>query len=170
MKQRILNIGSGRENYGTDFIDLFPKRAEVIKCDISKETLPYRDKTFDIVYSRRVIAHLSDPYNFFYESYRVLKKGGKIMVDTHNANVMFAMRTYNGSFKGEYKIYCLFNAHSLKNCLEEVGFKNVTVRHVFDEPEKYQRDMTTQLGKQVHLVLGAIDKTLKPVIIATGYK
>ncbi len=48
-KVRILNLGCGKDTYGTDFVDIYLSRKEVIRCNIDKESLPYGDGTFDEV-------------------------------------------------------------------------------------------------------------------------
>lgn len=46
--------------------------------DISKET-PFKDETFDIIYSKSVIEHILDVKSAFKEMFRILKKGGVII-------------------------------------------------------------------------------------------
>jgi len=74
--KRILNIGCDKTTYGTDFVDLYPKRPEVKKCNIDTDRLPYPDETFDEVYSTFVFEHLTNPEHYFAESLRVLRGGG----------------------------------------------------------------------------------------------
>ena len=78
MMKRILNLGCGSEAYGTDFVDVYPSRKEVLKCNVGKEKLPYRKDTFDEVYSKNLFEHIPTPLNILKETKRVLKKGGKI--------------------------------------------------------------------------------------------
>lgn len=85
--KRILNVGCGNDTFGTDFVDLYPSRPEVIKCDMNNdEPLPYKDEKFDVVYSRSNFEHLSCPKHFVKEAYRVLKKGRYLIIITDNAN------------------------------------------------------------------------------------
>jgi 2-polyprenyl-3-methyl-5-hydroxy-6-metoxy-1,4-benzoquinol methylase len=46
-----------------------------VKANLNSE-LPFPDNYFDVVFCRAVIEHLFDPWQFFEESYRVLKRGG----------------------------------------------------------------------------------------------
>ena len=50
--------------------------------NLDKGRLPYKDKTFDVVYSKSVIEHMVDPLIFVTESFRVLKPGGVLLVLT----------------------------------------------------------------------------------------
>ena len=42
--------------------------------------IPCPDGTFDVVFSRTVVEHLFDPWQFFAESLRVLRPGGRLIV------------------------------------------------------------------------------------------
>lgn len=48
------------------------------------ECVPFKAASFDLVVSRWVIEHLSDPFRFFQESSRVLRPGGKLVILTPN--------------------------------------------------------------------------------------
>jgi ubiquinone/menaquinone biosynthesis C-methylase UbiE len=75
--KRVLNVGCGDDTFGTDFVDLYPIRGNVIMCDVTKEKLPYEDNTFDVVYSKNLLEHLSNLWFALKEMKRVLKKNGK---------------------------------------------------------------------------------------------
>lgn len=139
MKPRVLNIGCGKDTYGTDFIDVYPSRKEVVKCDIDKEKLPYKNNTFDVVYSAFNFEHLRKPGFVMEEIARVLKKGGKLILRTdnagwwgyHNAKSSFKVH-YGGYYFKEHgeedKHYSLFTFHHLENHLKEVGLKVISYR------------------------------------------
>lgn len=54
---RVLNVGSGEDDYGTDRIDLFKTINTTKVYDIEKG-LPYKDNTFEEVYCRHVLEHM----------------------------------------------------------------------------------------------------------------
>jgi hypothetical protein len=54
---RILNVGAGKDTYGTDFVDVKPSRTEVLRCDLDEESLPYESDIFDKVYCKNVLEH-----------------------------------------------------------------------------------------------------------------
>src|ERR1019366_301686 len=53
-----------------------------IRGDLS--ALPFPDHSFDLVISRSVVEHLSDPPRVFREFCRVLRPGGKVVIVTPN--------------------------------------------------------------------------------------
>ena len=94
---RLLGVGCSRgffinrcESIGikTNGLDIDPEVIDgkrVRKCDIESEKFPFKNETFDIVFSAGVIQHLSKPpCNFMIESMRVLKKGGKLILMIRN--------------------------------------------------------------------------------------
>ena len=80
---------------------------------------PYADNTFDIVYSKSFIEHLTDPVSFLNESYRVLKPGGTIVTLTPDW-----VSGYK-KFFDDYTHKSPFTVVSLKNIKTASGFENV---------------------------------------------
>ena len=74
-------------------IEVVPDRAsiasqngvQVTMADITNG-LPYADASFDIIHANQVIEHLSDLDLFMAEIYRVLKKGGYVILSTENGS------------------------------------------------------------------------------------
>ena len=96
---KLLEVGAGRPDVLNGFrlagLEVFGcdiSRVSEIACkkekipfkyvDLDKGRLPYKDKTFDVVYSKSVIEHMVDPLIFVTESFRVLKPGGVLLVLT----------------------------------------------------------------------------------------
>jgi len=135
---RILNVGCGNDTYGTDFIDMYPMRKEVRRCDIENEKLPFKDNTFDEVYSENFFEHLKNPSNVLKEMRRVLKHGGKLVVITDNAgfwafHIAGATTHYGGYEKKSFgkldRHFGLFTPWHLKNHFEDIGLKNIMYKY-----------------------------------------
>ena len=65
--------------YGLDLSSESPSYSPELKidiCDVEKESLPYPDNYFDIVYSKSFLEHLYYPEIFAKETFRILKPGG----------------------------------------------------------------------------------------------
>ncbi len=90
-----VGCGEGYLKYFCDFrkiefcgIEIWKKRFEVCKklgykmynCDIDNKSLPFKDKTFDVVVGSHVIEHLKNREFALKEMLRVLKKGGLLII------------------------------------------------------------------------------------------
>jgi len=98
---KILELGCGRGGYlrnvssilnariavGVDFSKATLPSSEGLSpliYDIEEGDLPFKDETFDVVLLLDVIEHLFDPDNILQEMFRVLKKGGYVIITTPN--------------------------------------------------------------------------------------
>ncbi|HXH30791.1 MAG TPA: methyltransferase domain-containing protein [Bacteriovoracaceae bacterium] len=61
--------------------------------------LPFPDECFDFIYARLVFMHLSDPLKALRSLLRVLKKGGRILIEDADRDCMF-FEPAPASFKG----------------------------------------------------------------------
>jgi len=78
-----------QEVYGIDIdeerLQVVSQRGiKVFRVDIEYEKLPFPDEYFDLVTSFGVLEHLKHFDNFFTESYRVLRKGGFLIISMPN--------------------------------------------------------------------------------------
>jgi len=68
-----------------------------VKDDIT--SMPFKNDSFDIVYSMRVFQHLENPEQAAYEVLRVLKPGGKFLISVQNKlcplNLNYYSKTYS---------------------------------------------------------------------------
>lgn len=80
----ILNIGCGKEVYGDIRADICRSIATHVICDA--HFLPFKDDTFDEVYSKNLFEHLRNPLNALREQKRVLRPQGKIVLITDHAS------------------------------------------------------------------------------------
>lgn len=94
---KLLEIGCGRGDFLKAFdeyglvcsgIDIDPSvksftpNVNIQIVDISKDSLPFKDNTFDVVCHKSVIEHIYSPSHLMNESKRVLKSGGKLIILT----------------------------------------------------------------------------------------
>jgi ubiquinone/menaquinone biosynthesis C-methylase UbiE len=73
-------------------LELYGYEGEVREADA--EALPFRDETFDLVYSWGVIHHTPDPPQAVREIYRVLKPGGQICIMIYHKHSLVAAQAY----------------------------------------------------------------------------
>lgn len=98
----------------------------------AQERFPFEDMEFDVVFAGEIIEHLVDPEAFLRESYRVLKRGGAIVLTTPNlASLGNRIRLLLGRYPrllGAYLAdefgdhFHLFTVDKLKSLLERTGF------------------------------------------------
>jgi SAM-dependent methyltransferase len=146
--KKILNVGCGIDDYGTHFVDLFPQRKDVIQCDLDIQKLPFPSNYFDEVYSKNLFEHLTNLGFASKEMHRVLKKNGKLILITDNANFFgFSVgKTHLGGYEEARKLwgrksinkdrhYELFTDWHLRNYAKKVGFKMVKTEYILEESE-----------------------------------
>lgn len=140
MEMRILNVGCGRDSYGTDFVDKYPSRSDILEVDVDRDRLPFDDGTFDEVYSRCVLEHLQNPNIALKEMIRVLKRGGKLRLITDNAGFWAFHTPFSKIHYGGYEMvashgeqdmhYSLFTSWHLENHLRAVGLSDVRIEYI----------------------------------------
>src|SRR3990172_10902851 len=86
---RILNIGCGNDDYGTDRIDMYKTKTTTKVVDLNGK-LPYPSYYFDSIRCKSVLEHIKNLGILADECYRVLKKGGDIYIRTDHAGFIFA--------------------------------------------------------------------------------
>ncbi len=116
-KGRMVNIlrdnGVDAEFYGVDITDN-AKRSGSIAVMGDARKLPFRDNTFDLVYSLGVIEHFPETPRAVEEHARVAKKGGHVLITTPHLSVFTPLR-YVG-----YQIF-----HRKYGSFEEIEGRNI---------------------------------------------
>jgi len=96
-KPAILEIGSGHgafterlwnDGHNVTATDIFPEyfnfdKVTCEKVDI-RYTMPFRDRSYEIIIAVEVMEHVHDHEIFFIECSRILKKGGRLIFSTPN--------------------------------------------------------------------------------------
>lgn len=140
---RVLEVGAGT---GRDSAVLAAGGAQAYALDYSEEalslmadssrlhrvcgdalTLPFPDGVFDLVFHQGLLEHFPDPRPVLRENYRVLKKGGLILVDvpqrfhyyTVLKHILIVLNLWFAGWERE------FSCGELRKRLEEAGFEMV---------------------------------------------
>lgn len=90
-------------------------------CNVEKEKLPYKDESFDVIFSKSLLEHLSDPDVYMQEVYRVLKPNGLLITLVPDWESCYKV------YYDDYTHKTPFNKISLENILKMNGFKDVNV-------------------------------------------
>jgi ubiquinone/menaquinone biosynthesis C-methylase UbiE len=99
----------------------FDNGLDVKLCDIENEKLPFKDNTFDVIYSKSFIEHLYYPERYLEEAFRVLKPNGLLitLVPDWESNY----KTYFDDFTHRTP----FTSVALEDAYEMYGFSEVNV-------------------------------------------
>ena len=90
----------------------------------SRETLPFKQESFDAVIAYQVLHHMSNPESALKEIYNALKKGGVLLLSETLENNPFIKigRFFYPYFKG-MSVLSRFNLNQLERLLKNGGFK-----------------------------------------------
>lgn len=93
------------------------------------EKLPFLDDSFEFVYCRSLVTHIPSPLGFYKEAFRVLKKGGKILVVEPGLNTRedsdFFLPLMN-SKEPDHTHTNIPTMQGLLSQVKEAGFTNVS--------------------------------------------
>ena len=156
---KVLDLGAGhgaftKTLYEMGFevyaCDLFPEifqfdPVECTKVDITSN-FPYEDNHFDIIIAIEVSEHITDHQNFFRETNRILKSGGKLYMSTPNVlSIKSRMRFLKTGFFYTFIPLDMRNYDGLQHVssltLDQYNYVAVQNNYIEAEVEidKYQR-------------------------------
>lgn len=115
--QQALQITIG---INSDLLDVHPVQAD-------GEHLPFRDDSFDLVFSQGVIEHPGNNLKILQEQVRVARRGGYVLVDVPNRYSLQTLARELQLFLSywPYGKEYPYSPQSLKNMIEQVGLQPV---------------------------------------------
>lgn len=128
VRTRALDVGCGDgflKSLGfTDSIGMDIRLSHSVTVRASAENLPFRDRTFDLVFAGEVLEHLNSPAQALNEWTRVLRTGGSLCLSTPNGRLV--------KLEGNHPEHRhLFTARSLEIALARRGIKRIRVRAIY---------------------------------------
>ncbi len=147
MEKMNIEFGNPKKRFGYITVDLNPIDKGVIQSD-AVEYLKNTQLNFDIIESYNLLEHLKNPYEFLELCYKHLNVNGKLITVTDNAEWLpfylpfihslgFGAHESNlykyKLFSKDAKItkhYYIFAPLHLKNLLEDIGFRNITITRI----------------------------------------
>ncbi|MDD5355579.1 MAG: class I SAM-dependent methyltransferase [Candidatus Omnitrophica bacterium] len=117
-----------------DFSDVMPPGVAFTQRDISQDSLPFADESFDGIILNHVLEHLPDTRHALKECRRVLKKGGLIYIETPSNRTIFLPYLPFKSSKSRKLVQCWnfyddpthirpYTSYSLFRLLSENNYK-----------------------------------------------
>ena len=113
-------LGLSTSGFDSDPIALkYNSSIKIFDCE--SDIWPYNDNSFDILYSKSFIEHLTDPSCYFKQAYRILKPGGIILSLTPDWEVNYK------KFYDDFTHKSPFTYVSLQNIMHYSGFLDTSV-------------------------------------------
>jgi ubiquinone/menaquinone biosynthesis C-methylase UbiE len=158
-KQKLLELGTGNADllsgfkelgiqcYGIDK-ELYPnvrKYLNIKRVDLAKHKLPYSNESFDFVFHKSFLEHFYVPETEFImkETYRVLKKGGKVIVLV--PDWISQMPVFFEDYTHVHPYDCL----AIKDLLKINKFHNVTSERFYQLPIIWEYPWIRSLSKSL---------------------
>ncbi|XP_018590166.2 phosphoethanolamine methyltransferase [Scleropages formosus] len=163
--QKVLDVGCGigggdfymARNYGIEVLgmDLSSNMVEIAMERAIKEKLPlvqfevgdatkrmFAEESFDVIYSRDTILHISDKLNLFRRFHSWLKPGGKVLISDYCCGEM----PWSPEFQEYVKQrgYTLLTPDQYGQVLEKAGFVRVRVE---DRTAQFSQVLKTELER-----------------------
>jgi len=164
---KILDVGCGKGFMTSAFIvndmyvyaldkeNLDVKCDGFAKCDISRESIPYKPNTFDVVFCKSVIEHLYIPDNLMKEIYRVLKPDGRVIFLTPE----WSSQTY--IFYNDYTHVKPYTTEAISDLLKIYNFKDVESESFIQLPGTWKHKLLKFISKSIRLCLPRPKKIIK---------
>jgi 2-polyprenyl-3-methyl-5-hydroxy-6-metoxy-1,4-benzoquinol methylase len=186
-KAKILDVGCGRGDFLEAFqaqgleasgIDREPSAASVAPsvavkyCDLEKDTFPFADGTFDVVFSKSVLEHLFNPEKFLLECKRILKPGGRIILMTPDWVSQMKI------FFDDYSHRQPYTVTGVKDALEIFGFKETQAELFYQLPVLWRYPALKILSRILQWVVPVTTKSrikfirwsIELMVLGTGVK
>lgn len=143
---KMFNKNDDLELYGIDIRDEGTEGFEFEVCDLEKESIPFEDNFFDVIYSKSVLEHVKNTDNFVNESYRVLKPAGIFIGMCPDWNSQYK------NYWDDYTHVKPFTRKGLRDCLIINSFKNADCEYFYQLPFLWKYPQLEFVAKLIALL------------------
>jgi SAM-dependent methyltransferase len=163
----LLDLGCGRGDFLKAFrnqnlhvkgADLIQDQVEDIKIknfNFSQDPFPYKDNSFDVIFTKSVIEHIEEPNHFLSEAYRTLKKNGLILVMCPE----WFSQMY--IFYNDYTHIHPYNVKSLKSILQATNFSDVDSELFYQHSLYWHHPQLKRIANPINRFLGPVKRIYK---------
>lgn len=120
--------------------------APIKTANFEREPFPYRDETFDLVFSKSVIEHLHNPENFLSECWRVLRPAGRIIMLTPD------WQSHRYVFYGDHTHVQPYVEAGLASALRMFGFGSVRTELFYQLPLVWRQPLLKAILKPLRII------------------
>jgi 2-polyprenyl-3-methyl-5-hydroxy-6-metoxy-1,4-benzoquinol methylase len=117
LHEEVLKAGGEKNVFG---IDTETKNNTKHYKKATAEKIPFKANMFDTLIAGELVEHLKNPKNFVKEAWRVLKKGGALVLTTPNRGSLINRIFHNNETPIHFS---LFTWPELRSLLEKTGFE-----------------------------------------------
>jgi len=89
----------------------------------------FKDNSFDLIFCMHVIEHIIKPELLLRDFYRILRKGGVLIIATPDKNNLVGVSPYNEH---------VFDRQELKDTLEKIGFLTSKIKYIVADQIAFQ--------------------------------
>jgi len=159
--QKMLDLGCGRGEFLKGFIrcgleghgvdkslaaQIICPEAEILQSGLENDFLPYKDNSFDIIFSKSIIEHFYYPEKLVREMYRILNFGGLVIAMTPDWQSIYKI------FYEDYTHRTPFTVNSLKDIFKINGFNDVKAEKIRQLPFLWKMPWLNSLSAFISLV------------------
>ncbi|MBU7028201.1 MAG: class I SAM-dependent methyltransferase [Theionarchaea archaeon] len=176
LARKVMHSGSATGvDINSEFIRVAKKHAQsksinnvyFTRCDV--HNVAAADESFDFVFCRTVLMHLTRPLSVLHEMRRLAKVGGIVFVQEHDLASWYC-KSFDKKCNKLFEYYCrLFNPYmgrSLVGLFKKAKFEDPEVQVQCHIVYRCEGDPTKAASKQAHLLNL---EAMKSAILAKGY-
>lgn len=142
----------GMEVSGTDISD-YCKNVDVV--DLDKDNLPFPDEYFDVVFSKSVIEHVQNTEHYMNEMYRVLKRGGTLILMAPDWESQYIIFYQDPTHIHPYTV------KSMDRLLKMSGFRDVKTEKFIQLPCVWENNILRGLSCVLRKIGGPVKRIYK---------
>jgi ubiquinone/menaquinone biosynthesis C-methylase UbiE len=161
-----LDLTENAINYTMQHLKAFGLQGKLLVSDAEK--LPFKNNTFDVVYSFGVLHHTPDTQKAIDEVHRVLRKSGKAVIMLyHRRSLNYAAHRildipFDGSRKDRCPVERAYTTKEIRQMFSEFNLVNIKVDYLFGTGWKFANKLMPKflhraLGKKIgwHIIIEA---------------